>query len=85
MATTRELMAIQAKLDKWELEHLREHAADLASQLDAARDHINYLQAELTAEACRADMFMSLNNDLMDVAQVRVGITPQGQMGVLAC
>lgn len=92
MVNTKELKAIQAKLDRWELDHLREHVAVLSCLLDGANAEIERLRAELqTAEDhayfadARADMFMSMNNELMDVAQVRVGITKQGQMGVLPC
>lgn len=77
------LRAIQRKLDAWELEHLREHAAALYLQLESANAQIEQLQSELVSADARADMFHALLDQAQDIAPVRIGITREGQMGVL--
>lgn len=80
---TEELLAIQQKLDTWELEHLREHAAALHLQVEALKEEVERLRDEAYAADARADMFISLNNDLQESTGARVGITRDGHVGVL--
>lgn len=82
-ATPAELRAIQRKLDAWEVQHLRDLALATHQQLEAAQERVAYLEGEVVAESCRADMFMGLNHELMGHADARVFITPTGQMGVI--
>lgn len=77
-----ELKAIQRKLDAWELEHLREHAAALAELVDQLQAEVQRLQDEAHDEAIRADMFLDLANQAR--GDVHFGITQDGQMGVVA-
>jgi hypothetical protein len=79
----RELNALQRKLDVWELEHLREHTLALRLQLDEAMQRIEQLQSELACEEHRADMFMALNNELLEQSNLQLGLTKQGEMGVI--
>ena len=79
----KELLAIQQKLDTWELEHLREHAAALHLQVEALKEEIERWRNEAYAADARADMFLALNNDLQESTGARIGITRDGQVGVL--
>lgn len=77
-----ELKAIQRKLDAWELEHLREHAAALAELVEQLQAEVERLQSEYYAADARADMFLHLANEAR--GDVHFGITQAGQMGVVA-
>lgn len=77
------LKNIQRKLDAWELEHLREHAAALHLRVETLEAEVEALRSELIAADCRADMFMALNTDLQEATGARVGLTRDGHVGVL--
>jgi predicted nucleic acid-binding Zn-ribbon protein len=79
----RELNALQRKLDTWELEHLREHTLALRLQLDDAMQRIERLESDLACEEHRADMFMALNTELAERGGLQLGLTQQGDMGVM--
>jgi hypothetical protein len=81
--SSQELLAIQEKLDTWELEHLREHAAALHLRIEALEAEVERLQSEAYAADARADMFMALNSELQANPGARVAITRDGQVGVL--
>lgn len=76
-----ELKTIQRKLDRWELEHLREHAAALAELVEQLQAEVERLQNEYYAADARADMFLSLANEAR--GDVCFGITQAGEMGVV--
>lgn len=78
-----ELIVIQEKLDTWELEHLREHAAALHLQVEALKDEIEHWKNEAYAADARADMFLDLSNELQANSGARIGLTIDGQVGVL--
>ncbi len=79
-----ELKAIQRKLDAWELEHLREHAAALAELVDQQSAEIERLKSELAwADDC-AEMWQNAANALQESTGATIGITREGQMGVVA-
>lgn len=78
-----ELKRIQKKLDAWELDHLRTLAAELDEKLQQANAQIEMLRNEVYGAEARADMFLALNNDLMESSGLRVGITQSGHMGVV--
>lgn len=77
-----ELKTIQRKLDAWELEHLREHAAALATLVDQLQAEVERVQNEYYAADARADMFMHLANEAK--GDTHFGITQSGQMGLVA-
>lgn len=71
--TRTELQRIQRKLDKWELEHLRAHAAELAQRLEeaeAARD-----DAQMWAEHWR--------EQVLNIEDVQLGIDRDCNVHVL--
>lgn len=81
--TLQDLRAIQRKLDAWELQHLREHAAALALLLESAQAEIEQLQGDLIAAEAREEMFSNLAHELQQQTSAHVGITTTGHMGVL--
>jgi len=82
-STIREMHSIQRRLDTWELEHLREHALALHLQLEELKAEMERLRDEACSAEARADMFLSLNNELQQQTGARIGITREGFMGVL--
>ena len=78
--TTAALAAIQRKLDKWELDHLREHARQLADRLES-------MEIDLREERSSADFWRDQCQDLITELQktgATIGITQAGQVGVMA-
>lgn len=75
-----ELRRIQRRLDRWELEHLREHAAALAAQVED-------LERRLQAAESSADFWWQqveqLREELPDVAQL--GLTVEGALHLVEC
>lgn len=79
------LAAIQRKLDRWELEHLRALAASLQDQLEAATRRAE--AAEASADAWR-DHSWELQEELMALANdpanpVELGLTQSGKVVAL--
>lgn len=60
--TKSEVAKIRTRLDRWELNHLRSHAAHLAEQLEAATDRANW--AEQSLELWRHN-FQVLQDEIM--------------------
>lgn len=80
------IAALRKRLERWELEHLRMHAASLSEQLEAAQERFEALQAETsrawdTAESWRMDA-MDLVTDLEEAGKT-VGLTQGGQLVVM--
>lgn len=73
------LAQIQAKLDRWELDHLRDLASRQAEELDELRRRLNY--AEECAEHWRENA-MQLHNELCDVVGGSPGLTQDGTLVV---
>ena len=77
------LKALQRKLERLELEHLRQHAAKLHTELEAAESALE--------RACQSEMFwqdhaMELQRALYDDTHAThrcVGITKQGELMVV--
>lgn len=70
------IQRVKARLEKWELSHLRELAAQLADQVEA-------LQAQLAAaerEAIDADRTCDMYRDLLTERDEPIGLTQQGQL-----
>ncbi len=74
------LDALRRRLEKWELVHLRAHAADLAERVET-------LQRELDYANDRTEWLeRSLHNLNMDIAECdqKIGLTKDGRIGLLA-
>jgi hypothetical protein len=84
---TRALHALQRRLERWELEHLRQHAAELAQRLEAAElraaDAERRLSdAEYTAEFWH-DQAVDLHNAAAEASDGVPGITIDGRTVVV--
>lgn len=79
------LLAIQRKLDKWELDHLREHAAQMATQAEHLEAQLQMLQARLEHAESVADYWreqvLQLQDELSD--DVRLGMSSDGTLGLV--
>lgn len=74
-----ELRRLKRRLERWELEHLREHAAALAAQVED-------LQQRLDAAESAADFWWQQAENLRESAAsdgLQLGLTVDGQVGVL--
>lgn len=85
--TAKTIKALRKRLERWELEHLRQLAASLADRLEAAEQRIEALEVEAarawdTADAWREDA-QRLVEELED-AGAAVGITQNGAL-VVCC
>lgn len=81
--TFRLLKNLRNRLERWELQHLRAHAAELSDRLDQAHQRISALEAETyraweAADGWREDA-MNLARDLEDDGK-QVGITQGGAL-----
>jgi len=84
---TKTINALRKRLERWELEHLRKHAADLAQRLETAQARIETLESEVwrawdAADSWR-DQTQELVNDLQEAGQT-VGLTVDGTLVVVA-
>lgn len=77
---TAALAAIQRKLDKWELNHLREHAKELADRLESAQLDISAMTS--SAEHWRDQCFQMIKE--LQADGKTIGLTQDGQVGVMA-
>ena len=79
MSLPPDLQRLKRRLERWELEHLREHAAALAAQVEE-------LEQRLQAAESSADFWWQqveqLREEMPDGA--RLGLTVDGRIGVLA-
>lgn len=71
---------IQRRLERLELEHLRQHAAELAERLEEAERRLSH--AEYTAEFWH-DQAFEMHNTAADAVGGMPGITMDGQLVVL--
>ena len=78
MNMTPELRRLQRRLDRWELEHLREHAAALAAQVED-------LEQRLQAAESSADFWWQQVEQLREEmpAGAQLGLTVDGALHVL--
>lgn len=84
--TTAQVAAIKKRLDRWELDHLREHAAQLATRLDDAQARISALESEASTAWQCADMWRDQANELVEDLQAAgqtVGMTQDGHLSVV--
>ncbi len=86
IADHRALAKIQRKLETWELDHLREHAAQLATQVEQLQGQLQMLQGRLDYAETVADYWreqvMNLHADLAGDASL--GITADGALGIVS-
>jgi len=80
---------IQRRLERWELKHLRQHAADLAERVEQLEADIERLQREVyDADSC-AEMWRDAHHSLAEhlddgTADARcIGLTQQGDLLVV--
>ncbi|WP_137860777.1 hypothetical protein [Variovorax sp. 3P27G3] len=83
------LRNLRRRLERWELAHLREHAAELAQRVEQLEASVEQLEREVyNADAC-ADMWRDSHNRLAEhladgTADARcIGLTPQGDLLVV--
>ena len=79
----KQVAAIQRRLERWELDHLRTHCAELAERLDTAHDRIAELESEVSrawnaVESWRDDAW-ALSEDLQEAGKT-IGLTLDGQL-----
>ena len=77
--TDRTLSALRRRLEKWELEHLRKLAAELADRLDRAEEEA--ARAWECAESWREDA-LRLTEELIDEGRT-VGLTKAGEIVIV--
>ena len=77
-----ELIAIQEKLDEWELEHLREHAAALHLQVEALKEQVADLRRQLEWSDDCASMWQQTAELLQHHPGSQICITRDGHVGV---
>jgi phosphoserine phosphatase len=84
---TKAIGALRKRLSRWELDHLRQHCADLAQRLDDALSRIDTLESEVSRAWDAADSWRDqtheLVNDLHEAGKT-VGLTMGGELVVLA-
>lgn len=73
------LSRLQRRLERWELEHLREHAAALAAQVED-------LEQRLQAAESAADFWWQQAENLREEmpSGTHLGLTVDGQIGLLS-
>jgi hypothetical protein len=76
----RTLQGLRRRLEKAELEHLRQHCAELRARLDIAEERA--ANAEATAD-CYWHQHMDLIQSLNERDDVQIGITQDGHIGVI--
>lgn len=83
--TANTIKTLRRRLERWELEHLRQLAASLAERLEAAEQRIEALQVEVsrawdTADAWREDAQRLVEE--LEAAGAAVGLTQGGALVV---
>ena len=83
--TAKTIKALRKRLERWELEHLRQLAASLADRLEAAEQRIEALEIDAarawdTAEAWREDAQRLVEE--LEAAGATVGLTQGGALVV---
>ncbi|MFM9926930.1 hypothetical protein VLK31_28365 [Variovorax sp. H27-G14] len=84
---TPRLCNLKRRLERWELEHLRQHAADLAERLEAAEKRATEAEARATHAEYTCDFWHDQAVDAHHAAADAVGglhgITMDGQLVVV--
>jgi len=89
MSTDRALARIQAKLDRWDLEHLRQHARFLADRVEDLEQANAELRDRVTSAEDRAEWWreqvMEMQTGIQQLSDdLAIGITRDGQIGIVA-
>lgn len=83
---TKVIAALRKRLNRWELDHLRHHCADLAQRLDDALIRVDTLESEASRAWDAADSWREqateLVNDLQEAGKT-VGLTMGGALVVM--
>ena len=78
------LKKLRQRLDRWELEHLRQHARLLADQVDELTEQLADMRARLDDAEDRAEFWhqqvLQLQEDLRE--DLAIGITKGGELGI---
>jgi hypothetical protein len=86
-AATPRLRNLKRRLDRWELEHLREHAAELAERLEAAEQRAAEAERRLNDAEYACDFWhdqaVDAHNAAADAAGGMPGITMDGWLVVV--
>lgn len=83
-STIREMHRIQRRLDAWELEHLRAHAAALHEQVEQLKGQVEQLKRDLAWSDDCAEMWQQTAELLQEAPAAHIAINRDGQVvGVL--
>lgn len=81
------LRNLKRRLERWELQHLREHAAELAQRLEAAEQRAADAQYRLSLAEVLADSWREEALDMQRAAAAdgggKLGITMNGRLVVM--
>lgn len=79
------LKRLRQRLDRWELEHLRQHARLLADQVDELTEQLADMRARLDDAEDRAEFWRGALRDVEDqlAADLRLAMTPEGGLVVI--
>ena len=79
------LKKLRQRLDRWELEHLRQHARLLADQVDELTEQLADMRARLDDAEDRAEFWQRALRDVEDqlAADLRLAMTPEGGLVVI--
>lgn len=83
---TKTITALRKRLDRWELDHLRKHCANLAQRLDDALGRIDTLESEVRRAWDAADLWHAQTQELvadLQEAGKTVGLTTSGALVVM--
>lgn len=84
---TKAITALRKRLARWELEHLRQHCADLAQRLETAHTRIETLESEVWRAWDAADSWRDQTHELvteLHEAGKTIGLTQGGELVVMA-
>lgn len=80
------IAALRRRLEKWELPHLRSHAADLHQQLEACQQELERVRDELYNASRVADFWCEAHHELADHLAEQgeaIGLSKDGHIGIV--
>jgi hypothetical protein len=79
--TPAERRALQRRLERWELEHLRQHAAELAERLELAEQRADDAERRARIAEAMCDQWQHLEWERAEAdGPTRIGLTIEGQL-----